>query len=189
MPLHVALLATHIHTGTSAAVQSQSLGALAAEGTLGVHTAAIGAHPREYITLVDIFTGESLHPGKASGAGRIDLAAFTGTTPGGAQCGAALRFQRSSVDVHLTAAILDIQPARSLHTVHADGVGGIQLAAMGTFTVEGPRHVTATAIHTRAGLTLVDVFAGLGVRFEDVSFGTGAGVGAGGVPTLAVITQ
>lgn len=39
----------------------------------------------------------------------------------------------------------------------ADGVGGIQLAAVGTLAVEGASHVTAHAVHTRAGLTLIDI--------------------------------
>lgn len=46
-----------------------------------------------------------------------DLAAFTRTAPGGSQRRAALRLERGAVDVDLTAAILDVQPARSLHAV------------------------------------------------------------------------
>lgn len=46
-----------------------------------------------------------------------DFAAFTGAAPGGSQRGAALRLQRSSIDIDLTAAILDVQPAGTLHTV------------------------------------------------------------------------
>lgn len=46
-----------------------------------------------------------------------DLAGFAGTAPSGSQCGAALRLQRGSVDVDLTAVVLYCQPARTLHTV------------------------------------------------------------------------
>ena len=46
-----------------------------------------------------------------------DLAAFTRTAPGGSQRRAALRLECGAVDVDLTAAILDIQPARSFHAV------------------------------------------------------------------------
>lgn len=46
-----------------------------------------------------------------------DLAGFTGASPGGSQCGAALRLQRGSIDVDLAAAVLYGQPAGALHTI------------------------------------------------------------------------
>lgn len=46
-----------------------------------------------------------------------DLAGFAGAAPGGSQRGAALRLQRGSVDVHLTAAVLYREPASALHAV------------------------------------------------------------------------
>ena len=52
-----------------------------------------------------------------------NLAAFTGAAPGGSQCGATLRLQRGSVDVDLTAAILDVEPASTLHAVCRGGQG------------------------------------------------------------------
>lgn len=42
------------------------------------------------------------------------------------------------------------------HT-HADGVGGVQLAAMRALTDEGTSHVAAHAVHTGAGFALVDI--------------------------------
>ena len=40
---------------------------------------------------------------------------------------------------------------------HADGVGGVQLAAVGALAVEGPGHVATHSVDAGAGLTLVDV--------------------------------
>lgn len=42
------------HAGPGSAIQGQPLGALAAEGAGRVHTAPIGAHAREHLTLVHI---------------------------------------------------------------------------------------------------------------------------------------
>lgn len=100
------------------------------------------------------FTDEPLHPSEAPGAagvcgdgrrrslspGRLgdggqtavrgtltDLAGFAGAPPGGAQRGAALGLERGSVDVDLTAAVLDAQPAGALHAVcggHGNKVRG-----------------------------------------------------------------
>ena len=38
---------------------------------------------------------------------------------------------------------------------HADGVGGVQLATMGTLAVEGPGHVAAHPVDTGARLTFI----------------------------------
>lgn len=40
---------------------------------------------------------------------------------------------------------------------HADGVGGVQLAAVGALAVEGPDHVATHSIDARAGLAFVDI--------------------------------
>lgn len=40
---------------------------------------------------------------------------------------------------------------------YADGVGGVQLAAVGTFAVEGTGYVAAHAVDAGVGVTLVDV--------------------------------
>lgn len=161
MPLHIALLTTHIHTCATSAVQGEALGALAAERALGVHTPAICAHSREHLTLINVFTDDTLHTSKTSGTSSVNLAGFTGAAPGGSQCGAALRLQRGSVDVDLAAVVLNRKPASALHAVHTDGVGGVQLAAVGALAVEGPGHVPTYSIDARAGLALVDIFAGL----------------------------
>lgn len=42
------------HAGAAGAVQSQALGALAAEGALGVHALAVCAHAGEHFALVDV---------------------------------------------------------------------------------------------------------------------------------------
>lgn len=41
---------------------------------------------------------------------------------------------------------------------HADGVGGVQLAAVRALAVEGPGHVAAHAVDARVGEALVDVW-------------------------------
>ena len=46
-----------------------------------------------------------------------DLAALARTAPGRPQRGAALRLEGGSVDVDLTAAILNVEPACALHAV------------------------------------------------------------------------
>ena len=43
------------------------------------------------------------------------------------------------------------------YLTHADGVGGVQLAAVGAFAVEGPGHVSTRSVDARAGLALVDI--------------------------------
>lgn len=40
---------------------------------------------------------------------------------------------------------------------HADGVGGVQLAAMSALAVEGPSHVATCSIDARAGVAFVDI--------------------------------
>lgn len=40
---------------------------------------------------------------------------------------------------------------------HTDGVGGVQFASQRALTVEGPGHVAAHSIDTRAGEALVDI--------------------------------
>lgn len=125
MPLHIALLTTHIHTCASGAVQSESLGTLTAEGALGVHTAAVCTHSREHLTLINVFTDKALHTSKSSRAGCVDLAGFTWAAPGSSQCGAALRLQCGSVDVYLAAVVLYGQPTSTFHAIHANGVGGV----------------------------------------------------------------
>lgn len=40
---------------------------------------------------------------------------------------------------------------------HADGVGGVQLAAVCALAVEGPGHVATRSIDTRVGLAFVDI--------------------------------
>lgn len=40
---------------------------------------------------------------------------------------------------------------------HTDGVGGVQFAAQRALAVEGPGHVAAHAVDTRAGEALVDI--------------------------------
>lgn len=189
MPLHVALLTACIHTCTSSTVQGETLSALAAERALGVHTTAICAHSREHLTFINVFTDEALHTSKPSRAGSVDLTGFTGASPGSSQCGAALRLQCGSIDVDLAAVVLYRQPACTLHTVHADGVGGVQLAAVGALAVEGPSHVATRSIDARAGIAFVDIFTGLRVGFEDISFRTGAGVGARSVSAQTVVTK
>lgn len=42
------------NTGSSGAVQGQTLDTLAAEGALCVDTAAVGAHAREHLTLINV---------------------------------------------------------------------------------------------------------------------------------------
>lgn len=81
------------------------------------------------------------------------------------------------------------QPARTLHTVHADGVGGVQLAAVCAVAVEGPGHVATHSIDARAGEAFINIFAGLGLGFEDKSLRTGAGVGARSVSAQTVVTK
>lgn len=158
MPLQVALLTAHIHTCASSAVQGETLGALAAERALSVQTPAICTHSREHLALVNVFTHKALPTSEPSRAGCVDLAGLTGAAPGGSQCGAALGLQCGSVDVDLTAVVLYRQPARTLHTVHADGVGGVQLAAVCALAVEGPGHVSTHSVDARVGLALVDIF-------------------------------
>lgn len=122
---------------------------------------AICAHCREHFALIYVFTDEALLASKPSRAGGVDLAGVTGAAPGGSQCGAAFRLQCGSVDVDLAAVVLYCQPARTFHTVHADGVGGVQLAAVGALAVEGPGHIATHSIDAWAGLTFIDIFAGL----------------------------
>lgn len=40
---------------------------------------------------------------------------------------------------------------------NADGVGGVQLAAVGTFAIEGTGYVAAHAVDAGVGVALVDV--------------------------------
>lgn len=40
---------------------------------------------------------------------------------------------------------------------HTDGVGGVQFAAQRALAVEGPGHVAAHSVDTRAGEALVDI--------------------------------
>lgn len=189
MPLHVALLTTRIHTCASSTVQGETLCTLAAERALSVHTPAICTHSRENFTLINVFTDKALHASKTPRAGGVDLAGVTGAAPGSSQCGAALGLQCGSVDVDLAAVVLYCQPASTLHTVHADGVGGVQLAAVCTFAVKGAGHVAAGSIDAWAGDTFVDIFTGLRVGFEDISLRTGAGVGARSVSAQTVVTK
>lgn len=162
---------------------------VAPEGALCVHTAPVRANAREHVTLVHIFTADSLHSGKASGAGSIQLAVFTGAPPRRSQRGTALRLQSGSVDIHFAAPALNVQPTRPLHAVDTDGSGWVQLAAQRAFTDERAGHVPAVTIHTWAGFTLVHIFTGFRVGFEDVAGGAGAGVAAGRVTAQSVVTQ
>lgn len=161
MPFHVALLTTCIHTCASSAVQGETLSTLTAERALGIHTPAICAHSREHLTLIDVFTDEALHTSKPSRAGSVNLARLTGAAPGCTKCGATLRLQCGSIDVDLAAVVLYREPARTLHAVHADGVGGVQLAAVGALAVEGPGHVATRSIDAWAGIAFIDIFTGL----------------------------
>ena len=67
-----------------------------------------------------------------------DLAALARAAPGRPQGGAALRLQGGSVDVHLTAAVLDVEPAGTLHAV-CDGGGG---EGKGLVIVARPRNAS-----------------------------------------------
>lgn len=40
---------------------------------------------------------------------------------------------------------------------HADGVCGVQFAAVGALAVEGPGHVATRSIDARAGIAFVDI--------------------------------
>lgn len=60
---------------------------------------------------------------------------------------------------------------------------------MRALTVEGSGNVSANSIDAWAGLTLIDILAGLRVGFEDKAFGTGAGVGAWSISAQAIVTQ
>lgn len=60
---------------------------------------------------------------------------------------------------------------------------------MRALTVEGSGNVTANSIDAWAGFTLIDILAGLRVRFEDKTFGAGAGVGAWSISAQAIVTQ
>lgn len=161
VPLHVALLRAHVHTGASGTVQCAALGTLTAERALGVHTASICTDSREHLTLINVITDNAFHTSKSTRAGCVDFAGFTRAAPSCSQSGTTLRLERGSVDVDFTAVVLYSQPAGALHTVHTDGVCGVQLAAVRTLAVEGPGNVTAHAIDARTGLTLVYILAGL----------------------------
>lgn len=52
-------------------------------------------------------------PGQAP----TQFAALTGAPPGSSEGGAAFRFQSGSIDVHLTAVVLDVEPACPFQTV------------------------------------------------------------------------
>lgn len=189
IPLHITLLTAHVNTCSSGSIQCKSLRTLTSERALSVHTTAVCTDTRKHLTLIDIFTYKSLHATKPFRTGWIDFAAFTWASPGGPERGAALRLQRGPVYIHLAAAVLDIQPAGPLHAVYADGVGGVQLAAVRTFAVEGTSYVAANAIDAGVGVALVDVFASLRVGLEGESFGAGTGVASRCVSTHAVVTQ
>lgn len=189
MPLHVALLTTHVNTCAACTVQGETLSTLAAERALSVHTPAVCAHSREHLTLIYIFTDEAFHTSESSRTSSVNLAGFTGAAPGSSQRGAALRLQRGSVDVDLTAVVLYREPASALHAIHTDGVGGVQLAAVGALAVEGAGHISTHSIDARAGLTLINVFAGFRVWLEDKSFRTGACVGTRSVSAQSIVTE
>lgn len=40
---------------------------------------------------------------------------------------------------------------------HADGVGGVQLAAVGALAIEGADHVATSSIDARVGLAFIDI--------------------------------
>lgn len=63
------------------------------------------------------------------------------------------------VNHHLTqAASTTLQPNRTVGCLtHADGVGGVQLAAVAAFTVEGSDHIAALPIDARAGLAFINI--------------------------------
>lgn len=189
MPLHVTLLRAHVNTGASSTVQSAALGTLTAERALGVHTAPICTDAREHLTLINVFTDKTFHTSKSTRAGCVNFTGFTGAAPSCSQSGTTLRLKCGSVDVDFTAVVLYGQPTGALHTIHTDGTGGVQFAAVRALAVEGPSNITTHSIDARTGITLVDILAGLRVRFEDKAFGTRAGVGAGSVSAQAIVTQ
>lgn len=45
------------HACASAPVQGETLSTLTEEGALGVDTAPVGTHPREHLTLIDVWRG------------------------------------------------------------------------------------------------------------------------------------
>lgn len=56
------------------------------------------------------------------------------------------------------AAVICVGRTHSGCLTHADGVGGVQLAAVGAFAVEGAGHVATRSVDARAGLALVDIW-------------------------------
>lgn len=100
-----------------------------------------------------------------------------------------MRLECRSVNVHLTAIIDDLQPTCAFSRLYALEFGAVQGAAHRTQADEGAQAVHTVSIYTRTGLTLIHIFAYVGLGVKAISFGALTGEAARGVPAQAVLTE
>lgn len=124
----VTLLRTKIDARPAADIDRHPRRTLAEKRARCVDALAVDTYSRKHLTFIHIFANISFDSGKSFTTDGVFFTFGTGAVPGFSQCGTAVRLQRGSVDIDLTAVIDDLQPAGALSGLNTLQPSAVQRA-------------------------------------------------------------